>query len=107
MRLTVKKKGLQTGEIFRYLGEHTNLLNEGQYRTFPDILSLVIDQKVNSFLEVGRAESRVSELLVNIFHDVNVTCISPDGLDVKFSSNYSLMSKIPDYGVNLEVSGTF
>ena len=30
-----------------------------------------------------------------------------NGLDVKFSSNYSLMSKIPDYGANLEVSGTF
>ena len=30
-----------------------------------------------------------------------------NGLDVKFSSNYSLMSKIPDYGANIEVSGTF
>ncbi len=30
-----------------------------------------------------------------------------NGFDVKFSSNYSLMSKIPDYGANLEVSGTF
>ena len=30
-----------------------------------------------------------------------------NGFDVKLSSNYSLMSKIPDYGANLEVSGTF
>ena len=30
-----------------------------------------------------------------------------NGFDVKFSSNYSLMSKIPDYGANIEVSGTF
>ena len=29
------------------------------------------------------------------------------GFDIKFSSNYSLMSKIPDYGANIEVSSTF
>ncbi len=30
-----------------------------------------------------------------------------NGLDVKVSSNYSLMSQIPDYGANIEVSSTF
>ena len=30
-----------------------------------------------------------------------------NGFDVKLSSNYSLMSKITDYGANIEVSGTF
>ena len=27
--------------------------------------------------------------------------------NLKFNSNYSLFSKIPDYGANLEISGTF
>ena len=27
--------------------------------------------------------------------------------NLKFSSNYSLLSRIPDYGANLEISGTF
>ena len=30
-----------------------------------------------------------------------------NGFDVKFGSNYSLMSHIPDYGANIEVSSTF
>ena len=30
-----------------------------------------------------------------------------NGFDVKVSSNYSLMSQIPDYGANIEVSNTF
>jgi hypothetical protein len=30
-----------------------------------------------------------------------------NGFDLKVSSNYSLISKIPDYGANLEVSNTF
>ncbi len=30
-----------------------------------------------------------------------------NGLDFKVSSNYSLMSQIPDYGANIEVSSTF
>ena len=30
-----------------------------------------------------------------------------NGFDVKVSSNYSLMSKIPDYSANLEISNTF
>ena len=30
-----------------------------------------------------------------------------NGFDIRMSSNYSLMSEIPDYGVNLEVSNTF
>ncbi len=30
-----------------------------------------------------------------------------NGFDIKFGSNYSLMSKIPDYGVNIEVSSKF
>jgi len=28
-------------------------------------------------------------------------------VDIRMSSNYSLMSQIPDYGANIEVSGTF
>ena len=28
-------------------------------------------------------------------------------LNIKLNSNYSLMNKIPDYGANLEISGTF
>ena len=28
-------------------------------------------------------------------------------LDLKISSNYSLFSNIPDYGANIELSGTF
>ncbi len=30
-----------------------------------------------------------------------------NGFDIKVSSNYSLMSEIPDYGANIEVSSTF
>ena len=30
-----------------------------------------------------------------------------NGFDIKVSSNYSLMSEIPDYGANIEVSNTF
>ena len=30
-----------------------------------------------------------------------------NGFDVKVSSNYSLMSEIPDYTANLEISNTF
>ncbi len=30
-----------------------------------------------------------------------------DNLNLKLNSNYSLFTKIPDYGVNLEISGTF
>ena len=29
------------------------------------------------------------------------------GFDIKFGSNYGLLSKIPDYGVNIEVSSKF
>ena len=28
-------------------------------------------------------------------------------LNIKLNSNYSLFNKIPDYGANLEISGTF
>ena len=30
-----------------------------------------------------------------------------NGLDFKVSSNYSLMSEIPDYGANIKISNTF
>jgi len=30
-----------------------------------------------------------------------------NGLDFTVSSNYSLVSKIPDYGANLKISNTF
>ena len=30
-----------------------------------------------------------------------------NSFDVKVSSNYSLMSEIPDYGANLKISNTF
>ena len=30
-----------------------------------------------------------------------------NGFDVKVSSNYSLMSEIPDYGANITISNTF
>ena len=30
-----------------------------------------------------------------------------NNFDLKVSSNYSLISKIPDYGANLEIVGTF
>jgi hypothetical protein len=30
-----------------------------------------------------------------------------NGFDIKVSSNYSLMSEIPDYGANIEISNTF
>ncbi len=30
-----------------------------------------------------------------------------NGFDLKINSNYSLASKIPDYGANIEVSGVF
>jgi hypothetical protein len=30
-----------------------------------------------------------------------------NGFDITFGSNYSLMSEIPDYGANLEISNTF
>ena len=30
-----------------------------------------------------------------------------NGFDIKVGSNYSLMSQIPDYGVNLEISNKF
>ena len=30
-----------------------------------------------------------------------------NGFDIKVSSNYSMVSQIPDYGANIEVSNTF
>ena len=30
-----------------------------------------------------------------------------NGFDVKISSNYTIMSQIPDYGANIEVSSKF
>ena len=30
-----------------------------------------------------------------------------NGFDIRMSSNYSLMSEIPDYGANIEVVNTF
>ena len=30
-----------------------------------------------------------------------------NGFDIKVSSNYSLMSEIPDYGANITISNTF
>ena len=30
-----------------------------------------------------------------------------NGFDIKVSSNYSLMSQIPDYGANIEISNKF
>ena len=30
-----------------------------------------------------------------------------NGFDIKFGSNYDLMSKIPDYGANIEISSKF
>ena len=30
-----------------------------------------------------------------------------NGFDITFGSNYSLMSKIPDYGARLEISNKF
>lgn len=82
MRLSVQKKTITVGEIFRYLGEETSLLNDGKYRTMPDILQLVIDNKVTEFVEIGTDLSRASEILTNTFHDVNVTCVNPDGLSI-------------------------
>jgi len=30
-----------------------------------------------------------------------------NGFDIRMSSNYSMVSQIPDYGANIEVSNTF
>jgi len=107
MRLTIKKKDLDIGEVFRYLGTETNLLNDGTYRTAPDIIKLIIDNKVTTFVEIGTDESRVSEILSNIFHDVSIICVNPDqeNEDDQFK-NLNIISETSQNAVDGFTDGT-
>jgi len=45
-----------------------------------------------------------SYFLLNVFLNYKKNI---NGFDIKVSSNYNLMSKIPDYGTNIEISSKF
>ncbi len=65
-------------------------------------VSLAIEKAVSNLERIEKSNLKELNNKTEISYSKNL-----NGLDVKFSSNYSLMSKIPDYGANLEVSGTF
>ena len=60
----------------------------------------------------GRINNNDSEFVINFDpnqnnkKEMNYTK-KFNNFDLKVSSNYSLISKIPDYGANLEIVGTF
>ena len=67
----------------------------------PCFLQRVLANKMR-FSETRRSENPLKNNQTEISYLKNL-----NGFDVKLSSNYSLMSKITDYGANIEVSGTF
>ena len=72
------------------------------------------DQSNNShyntfYLALGYIPSEDIEYAMSLDDDKAVFDYTRNfnGFDVKFGSNYSLMSQIPDYGTRIEVSSTF
>ena len=66
----------------------------------------------NIFFKFGHISEENSELAFNFNplqnYQTNINYKKNiNGFDIKVSSNYSLMSEIPDYGANIEVSNTF
>ena len=63
-------------------------------------------------IKFGRINNNDSEFAMNFKpNQNNKTELSYtkkfNNFDVKIDSNYSLFSKIPEYGANLQISGTF
>ena len=52
--------------------------------------------------QTARQETGSDELMTGLNISKNI-----NGFDMKLGSNYSLLSQIPDYGVNLEISNKF
>ena len=42
-----------------------------------------------------------------MIQQITIISLKTGNFNLKLNSNYSLFSKIPDYGANLEISGTF
>ena len=73
MKLSVKDD-YTLSDIMHYLGTETSLLNDGRYRTTPDILQLIADNSVESFLEVNTDDSHVCEVVEAVFYDIKTQC---------------------------------
>ena len=61
------------------------------------------------YLEVSYMPSKDTEYAMSLDNDKAILDYKRNinGLDFTVSSNYSLVSKIPDYGANLKISNTF
>jgi len=64
------------------------------------------------FIKFGHAGEEESEFALNYKplenNQMELSYVKDvNGFDVKVGSNYSLMSEIPEYGANIEVSSTF
>ena len=64
------------------------------------------------FLKVGRVKEEDYEFAFNYKplqnNQMELSYVKDvNGFDVKVSSNYSMVSQIPDYGANIEVSSKF
>ena len=73
MKLSVKSE-CTLSDVMLYLGTNTTLLNDGRYRTAPDIFQLVVDHNVVHFHEVNTDESHVCHLLETVFDDIETCC---------------------------------
>ena len=89
MKLSVKDE-YTLSEIMHYLGSETTLLNDGRYRTAPSMLQLVIDNDIESFLEVNTDDSHVCELLEAVFYDIKAQCTDHIPKGSKYVKNSSL-----------------
>ena len=74
MKLSVKDN-YQLNDVLHYLGTETTLLNDGRYRTCPDIIQLVLDNNVKTFLEVNTNDSHICHILEEVFHDIKTICV--------------------------------
>jgi len=66
----------------------------------------------NLFFKLGYLPKKNTELAINFSplqnYQTNINYKKNiNGFDIKFGSNYSLMSKIPVYGVNFEIGATY
>ena len=78
----------------------------------PEFLKKFRDKAFNSWKKMKSpswASFDVPEIDYNSiqYYSVPKTKKKLGSLDLKISSNYSLFSNIPDYGANIELSGTF
>ena len=86
--------------LFLFVFQFTNLKAEVVSPTFKSSKSLVGVVDDPSDVDFSLDGSDTFNTKLDYSRNIN-------GFDIKFNSNYNLMSQIPDYGANIEVTRTF